>query len=555
MIRAFDATATTFTTNGNKNITAIKATIHCEDNGDYYAEIEAALDYQTWLQEGNILAIDTKWAGRQAFRCSNPKLSGSRVKVKAWHIFYDSADLLLLDSRAVDLNANAAINHFNDDTDRTSPFTVSGNIANTHSLYIVRKTLEQAISEMLELWQGHLYRDNWTIGIRESVGTDNGISVAYGKNLIGWSVDEDWDNVCTKLLPVGKDGTLLDTVYVTASGVSYDKTYARVETFQQDLERNAYADDAAYLAALKSDLQTQAQAYIDKNKTPQINYTITTHIPDGRIDIGDTISVTGHPKYPLSLQTNVLSFDYDCIAEKYTKLEFGNFKQKNLKGLLSKTQNIANNAAREQSDVVKVWLESDLEAMTEQILGQFGSSYVIYDGNQIMVVDALPPSAATKCMRINAAGFGMSNTGINGTFNSVFTIDGKLDLQQLNVLNLTASLIKGGTLKLGGFNNENGVIEICDATGNVTGWINLNGIYVYSASSGSSVKISAEDGFELYDRNGELAFWQNDKETHTKKLYAEEEIDACGLAKIVGVTIRDDDENIVNQGIAFVGLV
>ena len=54
---------------------------------------------------------------------------------------------------------------------------------------------------------------------------------------------------------------------------------------------------------------------------------------------------------------------------------------------------------------------------------------------------------------INSGGIGISKDGISGTFNSAWTIDGTLDMQKINVINLVCDLIKGGTLRLG--NNMN----------------------------------------------------------------------------------------------------
>lgn len=52
---------------------------------------------------------------------------------------------------------------------------------------------------------------------------------------------------------------------------------------------------------------------------------------------------------------------------------------------------------------------------------------------------------------INSAGIGFSNTGINGTFTTAWTIDGTFNAQAINIINLTADLIKGGTLRLGSY--------------------------------------------------------------------------------------------------------
>ena len=77
------------------------------------------------------------------------------------------------------------------------------------------------------------------------------------------------------------------------------------------------------------------------------------------------------------------------------------------------------------------------------------------------MVDSLKETAV-NVLKISNGGIGFSNTGINGTFTSAWTLDGTLNMQAINVLNLTASMIKGGTLKLGGVNDSSGTFELYD---------------------------------------------------------------------------------------------
>jgi hypothetical protein len=49
---------------------------------------------------------------------------------------------------------------------------------------------------------------------------------------------------------------------------------------------------------------------------------------------------------------------------------------------------------------------------------------------------------------INSGGIGFSSTGINGIFSSAWTIQGEMDMQNINVINLVADMIKCGTIKL-----------------------------------------------------------------------------------------------------------
>ena len=49
---------------------------------------------------------------------------------------------------------------------------------------------------------------------------------------------------------------------------------------------------------------------------------------------------------------------------------------------------------------------------------------------------------------INNGGIGFSNTGINGPFNSAWTLDNVFNAEQINVINFTANLIKRWNFKI-----------------------------------------------------------------------------------------------------------
>ena len=197
--------------------------------------------------------------------------------------------------------------------------------------------------------------------------------------------------------------------------------------------------------------------------------------------------------------------------------------------------------------MVKVKLEDELNSATSKIWGKLGDSYVIYEGNRILVVDRLPKETATNVMMINAEGIGFSNTGINGTFSSAWLIDGTLDMQNINVINMTASLVKGGTFKVGARVNEAGRIEIYNVANVLIGTFDENGICIYG-TDGSRVIINPDE-FAGYDSQNNKIFWMNGDEFHMKKSVVEEEITIASKLRIVSISTGD------NVGVGFVALV
>lgn len=554
MIKLFGQTDKTFSTNGDKVILPLQAIVHKEDNGDYYLDLTTSLEYVDDLTEGRIIIAPTP-QGEQAFRVGNVQKTKRKITTRCWHVFYDTENYIIEDSRAVNMNMNAALDHFNSNTVPESPFITLSDVPGTNTLYVVRKSYYEAIQELIERWgAGHLVRNNFSIEIRDSIGQDNGVEVRYGKNIKDITVEYDWSNVVTQLLPVGYDGIMLQDKYIYGD-INYDIPYTKCVHFDQDIDQDDYTDEEgnvdeeAYEEALRADLFAQAQAYINTNQYPQVNYQLSANL-EKITDIGDTIYVDDE-RLGVKITTNVIAFDYDCILGKYINLEFGNFK-KQLSNLVSSITTQTENIVQESSQVVKATLSNELQQATSQIWNTMGNSYVIYDGDKILVVDSLPKETATNVIMINNGGIGFSQTGINGTFNSAWTIDGTLNMQAINVIGLTADLIRGGTLKLGSKLNQSGILQIFDEANTLIGQMDKDGLKMYG-QDGSYVIMNEEVGFAGYDRNNNKIYWVDKDEFHMKKSVVEEEITLCNKLRFIPITITTNNV-VTSDGIGLVSV-
>lgn len=545
MLRVFSPSDTDFTSNGDVVIQATLAVVHKEDNGDYYLELQCGLEYADYVKVENIIVAPTP-QGAQAFRIKTVETTRSKISVKAWHRFYDSENYLIADSYVVNKNCNDALDHLNNATDNASPFTTLSDVETVNSFRCVRKSLFEAINTVLERWGGHLVRDNNSIQIRDSIGSDNGVTIQYGKNLKDISVSYDWSNVCTKLLPVGKDGFTISYIY---SEIQYDIPYTRTVSFEQDINREDYESDEQYEAALTEDLTAQAERYLNTSQYPAVTYTLNANL-DKITDVGDIVRVYDE-RLGVDIQTSVLSFEYDCILEKYTQVSFGTAPH-TLSGLLSGVTNEINTSITENNQILTVTLRDELDEAANKIWNALGSSYCIYQGNQILIVDSLPAETAHNVIRINSGGIGFSNTGINGTFKSAWTIDNVLNMENINVINLTADLIKGGTLKLGSNLNQSGALEVYDSENNLIAELNNNGLKMYG-QDGSYILINTTVGFAGYDRNDNPTFWVSEDEFHQKKSVVEQEITLCNKVRFIPIEVYDNG-TLVNDGIGLVSV-
>lgn len=552
MISVYASNEKSFSSNGIKILKPLKALIFKQDNGEYYLDLKDSIDNFEYYQSGNIIRVPTPW-GKQCFRIKNVSIQNNKVEARALHVFYDAENYIIADSYVVDRNCNDALDHLNIATDNPSPFTTLSDVPSIHNYRCVRKSLAEAVKDVLSRWGGYLVRDNFKIEIRQTIGKDRGLNLVYGKNILNIKADEDWSNVCTKIMPIGRDGLLLPELWVTYREDLYDIPYSKVVSFDQsnvnpeDYENaEQKVDETKYKEALINDLRVKAKNYLNENCVPKADYVFSEYLKDIS-DIGDIVYVK-HPKCKLELVTRVISIEFDVILQRITKLEFGNFKSQNLSNLIETFDKKITESVDKKVDSSTANLRRELTEATDVIRDKLGSSYVVYEGDKILVLDGLPKEEARNVIMINSGGIGFSQTGINGIFNSAWTIDGTLDMQKINVINLMCDLIKGGTLRLGNNMNSSGLMELYNGANTLICQIDKDGITMF-CHDGRTIKINAEEGFVGYGANGDKLYWVSESNFHMKKSVVEDEITiASGLRFI---PINTD----ISHGIGIVAMV
>lgn len=366
MIKVFAPTDRDFTTNGDAVIKATRAVVHKVDNGDYYLALEAPIDYVDYLKDNKIIVVDTP-QGAQAFRAQAPiEVTRTKVKLKALHVYYDANNYLIADSYVVDKNCNDALEHLNAATDNTSPFNVSSNVTTIDSYRCVRTSLTEAISTVLSRWGGHLVRDNFDIQILDSIGADNGVTIQYKKNLKNITVSTDWSGVCTKLLPVGKDGILLPDLYVTAQ-TQYSIPFTKCVTFTQNIDQKDYPSEEAYIAALRADLLAQAQDYIRAAQYPARTYEVKAHV-EKITDVGDVVEVIDD-RLGVNLTAQVVSFEYDAILGQYSQINLGTIMP-SLSKLMSNVTKEINTTVGRATQVIYTYIDNEIIPLTRLTGGE-----------------------------------------------------------------------------------------------------------------------------------------------------------------------------------------
>ena len=236
MLRIFNADDTVFDSNGIyilKNV--YSATIVNKINGDFYLECECNISENFYLQSGNIIVADLPDGGIEAFRIRNITVNNKRLAVKAWQLFYDSENYIIQNLEITNMNGAMAMNWVTEHTDITTPFCVSSDILNVYETTYINTTLCSAYMDLAENLGGKLKRHLFNIDLVAELGADRQVVVALGKNITSYKAEEKWENVCTKLLPLGNDDLTLNEVFLY-SNTQYDAKYTKIVSFDTDYE-------------------------------------------------------------------------------------------------------------------------------------------------------------------------------------------------------------------------------------------------------------------------------------------------------------------------------
>ena len=340
IISLYDSKEAYFDNNGIVVLSElISCTVTEELNGMYELELESPLDNRgkwKYLFENNIVKADG-----QLFRIYRKVNTLNGIKVNARHIFYDLLDNFLEDVSSTNQSGADTLNSILSNTQYTHNFTSVSDVLDLNTKQFIRKNPVDAImnttDSIISTWGGELIRDNFTIQYLEARGLDRGFLIAYAKNIQGIEETLDTDGVCTRLMPIGKDGLLLPEKYIDSPYINnFPNPKIKIQEFSDigiDLENNV----TEAMAIIK--LRIAATKYILDNKIdiPTFNYKIdfielskTEEYKDyasisENIYLGDIVTIK-HSRLNINLSAKVIKITKNCITNRIEKIELGNFK-------------------------------------------------------------------------------------------------------------------------------------------------------------------------------------------------------------------------------------
>lgn len=447
----------------------ISGEVTTERNGAYECEFTYPVNgafFSEIVPDKIIKVKANETSALQLFRIDRrSKEMDGKVKVYAKHISYDLNKLGVTPITKSSRNATAALTAIlSNAVYNNTGFSVYSDITSslswgTEAPMSARACLGGVEGSILDIYGGEYEFDNFTIKLHAARGADNGVKIAYGKNLIDLSDDLDISTVYTALQPYVTDAdgniiTLTEKILETSSVSSYG--YHRVKTmdFTEFFGENETINESA--------LRAKAYQYMNANPIDTPSQSITIDFVPlyqtkeyesianlERISLCDLVTVE-HALLGITVKAKCVKTVYDFVKERYKKIVLGNARSS-----FSKTLSKTETAAKAATDFQKT-ADSETRRIskeqTEKILG--GSGGYVYAptdsagrASEIYFLDNPDPAQAVNVLRINYSGIGFSSTGINGTFTTAWTIDGKFNASYIMSGILNASLIKSGTLQ------------------------------------------------------------------------------------------------------------
>lgn len=507
----YDKNEIAFVSNGlGRLVDCVSCEVTEERNGVYECEFVYPMTgrfYQEMVENGGIISVihdDAK--DRQAFdiyKYSAP-IDGL-VTFNARHISYRLSGIPVGPFTAA--SCALALQGIKDNSIMPNPFTFWTDkvVSSTFTLDVpasARALLAGQQGSILDVYgKGEYKFNNFDVRLYVNRGVDSGVQIRYGKNLSNMTRENDKGDLYNAIAPYWKGESGVVTVpgyIVTAAGQTAQKCVPMDFSGEFSEEPTATQLQAAaenYLA------ENEPWAAFDNITVDFVQLWETEDYKDvavlERCSLCDTVSVYFPALGVTNTHAKIIKVTYDVLRERYSSMELGSPQTTLSQAVLAPYQE-AIDSIDEKASVS--FLESAIEAATDLITGGLGGHVVIgrnADGepNEILIMDTDDKATAVNVWRFNVNGLAHSHNGYNGPYSDIaLTMDGKINADMITtgtlnaalatIINLSADSISGGTLTVGGINNQNGIIRILDPDGNVAGYITNSQFYSRETNGG-----------------------------------------------------------------------
>ena len=581
LIILFDQNEQAFTSNGLGALPDAASCIVTEErNGEYEVEMEYPLTGSHFhdIQKRRILGVKPNpYDDLQPFRIySITKPINGIVTVHAAHLSYDTSGSIVRLFPADAGSASAAMSYLKNFSVPSTPFTFFTNVGKTGTMSVpkpssIRSLLGGSDGSILDTFGGEYLFDKWKISLLESRGANRGVTIRYGKNMTDLEQEENDTDFYTGVYPFwyseSENGglvTLSDNNGIVNAPGTYDFVKIMpLDLSSEDFSKETTDSDGSTITIEKpteAELRAAAQKYISANKIgiPKVSLDVSfvmlaqseEYKDFARLEtvkLCDTVTVE-FEKLGVKTTAKCIKTVYNVLTDKYNSIELGEPKS-------SLTTTVSNQGSLIEEASDKSYMERAIQNATDLIMSGKLGGYVTVTKNEIYISDNEDLNKAVKVWRWNSGGLGYSSTGINGSFGTAITRDGKivadyiatgnLDCNELHVSNIHGDSILVDTIgALNGINQKTGDYQYVktgilrkNSAGN-----NIYGIAVGKITTKEDGSLDTTQGEYVEITPGRVSFMQNGTEVAYmtgKKLYIKNgDIEASDFKFTGGTSIK-----------------
>ena len=455
-----------FTSNGLGRLSdAITCKVVEERNATYELEMTYPITgiHFDDIQEGRIILAQPFDGGlTQPFTIYQiTKPLNQVVTIKAQHISYQLSGIVVMPFEANScLSAIAGIKTY---SASNNPFNFTTDKTVTAHYEVTAPTAARGLlcgqqGSILDVFgKGDFEFDRYDVKLWVNRGTDNHVTLRYGKNITDAKNIIDMTNVYTGIVPYWIDGegnkvTLPEKVVLSGHESEYPFKIIKPVDFSSNWENQP----------TEAQLRTAAQNYVASNEGWKLKNNITISFvalwnteeykdiaPLERVKMCDTVHVI-LPKFGINYDTKVVKTDYNVLLERYNSITLGDTYY-TLSSVFN--EEISSSEERQSTHMQKA-----IARATKLIQGGLGG-HVVFNTNadgepqEILIMDTDNIQTAVNVIRMNLAGIGFSTHGYNGPFETAWTIDGHFVADYIDTGTLDADLIKAGRIEDNAGNN------------------------------------------------------------------------------------------------------
>lgn len=396
------------------------------------------------------------------------KTINGRFTVNAAHITYDLSGKIITTGTAGSCTAACALltaqaGGFSILTDKstTATFTISEPSS-------IRSWFGGKEGSLLDIYGGEWSYNNYTATLNTTRGTDRGVVIRYGKNIVDLSQEIDMENLATAVVPycINNETEVMTLGTKVPTGLVLDVDRDIAVDFSESVNFESSTP-------LTTQLATLASRYIDNHKLTTLKNSITldfVQLEDltERVDLGDTCHIY-YDALGVSGSVRCIKTIWDCLEERYTSTTFGELKA-------SIVDTIANTEKRTETIPQMSDIRRAIINATELITGNLGGYVVIHDSNgdgepdEILIMNTPDITTATKIWRWNNSGLGYA-TSYAGPYGLAMTADGAIVADYI-----TAGTMSGNRVRTGVIESQNHNLIMDLDSGTITApAITLNG--------------------------------------------------------------------------------